>query len=55
MLFWCNVGVAEKTQLKCQDLLGQVYDQFIYVNFDKKFIEVIQGSGGNKVKFTVSS
>ena len=52
-LLWCNVSVAEKTKLKCQGVLGQIYNQFIYVNFDKKFIEVIQGSGGNKVKFRV--
>ena len=52
-LLWCNTAFAEKTKLKCQGLLGQVYNQFIYVNFDKKFIEVIQGSGGNKVKFRV--
>jgi len=46
---------AEKAKLKCQGLLGQVYDQFIYVNFDKNFIEVVQGSGGNKVKFKVNN
>ena len=46
---------AEKTKLKCQGLVGQVYDEYIYVNFDKNFIEVVQGSGGNKVKFKVNN
>ena len=52
-LVWCNVGFAEKTKLKCQGVLGQVFNQFMYINFDENFIEVVQGSGGNKVKFTV--
>ena len=46
---------AEKTKLKCQGLVGQVFDQYLYVNFDKNFIEVVQGSGGNKVKFKVNN
>jgi hypothetical protein len=52
-LLWCNVGFAAKTKLKCQGVLGQVFNQFMYINFDENFIEVVQGSGGNKVKFTV--
>ena len=52
-LLWCNVSYAEKTKLKCQGLVGQVFNQFMYINFDENFIEVVQGSGGNKVKFRV--
>ena len=46
---------AEKTKLKCQGLVGEVFNEFLYINFDEKFIEVIQGSGGNKVNFKIKN
>ena len=44
---------AEKIKLKCQGLVGSVFDEYMYVNFDNKVIEVVQGSGGNKVNFKI--
>ena len=46
-------GYAKRIKLKCQGLVGAVFDQHMYVNFDDKVIEVVQGSGGNKVEFEV--
>ena len=46
---------AEKIKLKCQGLVGAVFDEFMYVNFNNKIIEVVQGSGGNKVEFEIKS
>ena len=47
--------LCRENKIKMQGLVGQVFDEYIYVNFDKNFIEVIQGAGGNKVNFKVNS
>ena len=43
-----------KVKLQCQGLVEIVEKNIIYVNFDEKFIDIIQGSGGNKVSFEVN-
>jgi len=55
MLAFIEDSIAEKIQLKCQGLVGAVFNEFIYVNFDDKIVEVVQGSGGNKVEFEIRS
>ena len=52
-LLFGGSAIAEKIKLKCQGLVGAVFDEYMYVNFDDKVIEVVQGSGGNKVEFEV--
>ena len=44
-----------KVKLQCQGLVEKVEKDIIHVNFDEKFIEIIQGSGGNKVSFEVNT
>ena len=43
-----------KVKLQCQGLLEVVEKNIIYVNFNEKIIDIIQGSGGNKVTFEVN-
>ena len=52
-LLWCNVGFAEKTKLICKSLLEEVTGNVYNINFDRKTIDVFQGSGGNKLTFEV--
>ena len=44
-----------KVKLQCQGLVEKVEKNIIHVNFDENFIEIIQGSGGNKVSFEVNT
>jgi hypothetical protein len=55
ILAFIEDSFAEKIKLKCQGLVGAVFNEFIYVNFDDKIVEVVQGSGGNKVEFEIRS
>ena len=52
-LLFCGNAYA-KVKLQCQGLVDIVEKNIIYVNFDEKFIDIIQGSGGNKVTFEVN-
>ncbi len=42
-----------KVKLQCKGILERLEGDSIYLNFDEKTIEVIQGSGGNKLSFKV--
>jgi hypothetical protein len=58
ILFICSLlggNAYAKVKLQCQGLVEIVEKNIIYVNFDEKFIEIIQGSGGNKVSFEVNT
>ena len=53
-ILFCQSANAVMTKLKCKDIImGIAFDDYIYINFDEKIIEVIQAAGGNKIEFFV--
>ena len=52
--FLLSGNAYAKVKLQCQGLLEVVEKNIIYVNFNEKIIDIIQGSGGNKVTFEVN-
>ena len=53
-ILFCQSANAVMTKLKCKDIImGIAFDDYIYINFDEKIIQVFQGTGGNKVEFFV--
>ena len=53
IMFHQNVW-SMKTKLVCQGTLEAIEGTVINVNFDDKEVEVVQGSGGNKVSFIIN-
>ena len=51
--FFLSGNAYSKVKLQCQGLVEIVEKNIIHVNFDEKFIDILQGSGGNKVSFEV--
>lgn len=54
ILIFSSIAEA-KVKLQCQGILEQIEKNIIYVSFDEKFIEIVQGSGGNKVVFEINT
>ncbi len=53
MSFFLSGNAYSKVKLQCQGLVEIVEKNIIHVNFDEKYIDILQGSGGNKVSFEV--